>query len=68
MNIFLFDSCVCVVFLFPTDDDHPGGGIVVDEATQIAVRDRLLLEKLEPITVKGKSKPIAIYQPYPSRY
>ena len=42
-----------------------GGGVVVEEATMKAAADRLFFERLEPITVKGKSMPIKIFMPYP---
>ena len=44
-----------------------GGGVVVDEATMVAARDRLFFERLEPITVKGKKNVCKIFQPYPNR-
>ena len=44
-----------------------GGGVIVDEATMVAARDRLFFERLEPITVKGKKNVCKIFQPYPNR-
>jgi len=36
--------------------------IIVSESTYLLVANEVLAEKLEPISVKGKSKPIAIYR------
>jgi adenylate cyclase len=36
--------------------------IIISDATYALVREQILAEKMEPITVKGKSKPIPIYR------
>jgi adenylate cyclase len=38
------------------------GEIIISEATYDMVADKIAAEKLEPITVKGKAKPISIYR------
>eukprot|EP00468_Gymnochlora_sp_CCMP2014_P001612 CAMPEP_0167741370 /NCGR_PEP_ID=MMETSP0110_2-20121227/821_1 /TAXON_ID=629695 /ORGANISM="Gymnochlora sp., Strain CCMP2014" /LENGTH=603 /DNA_ID=CAMNT_0007625419 /DNA_START=120 /DNA_END=1927 /DNA_ORIENTATION=+ len=45
-----------------------GGGVLCDEATHYASKKRLKFTKLREIMVKGKSKPIKIYHPYPKSY
>jgi class 3 adenylate cyclase/tetratricopeptide (TPR) repeat protein len=40
----------------------PVGGIVVGELTRRATRDQIEYEELEPVTVKGKSEPVAIWR------
>ncbi len=39
-----------------------GGEIIISEATYEQVKDQIQVEKLEPISVKGKAKPISIYR------
>jgi class 3 adenylate cyclase len=38
-----------------------GRGIVIDGATQAALDSRIVLEKFEPVTFKGKSVPTDVY-------
>jgi adenylate cyclase len=38
------------------------GEIIISESTYEMVTDHVVAEKLEPITVKGKVKPISIYR------
>eukprot|EP00954_Amorphochlora_amoebiformis_P028033 1389577-Amorphochlora_amoeboformis.AAC.1 len=45
-----------------------GGGVLCDEATHYASKKLLKFTKLPEIMVKGKSKPIKIYHPYPKSY
>jgi hypothetical protein len=40
----------------------PPGGIVVGEATFRATRSRFDFEELEPVTVKGKTDPLAVWR------
>lgn len=39
-----------------------GNDIIISEATYEQIKDRIETEKLEPITVKGKAKPISIFR------
>lgn len=41
------------------------GGILLDHCTRIACGDRLQFQKCKPISVKGLSKKVTVYQPYP---
>lgn len=41
-----------------------GGGILCDTATQYAARHRIHFEELPKINVKGKAKPVAVFQPF----
>ncbi|MCM8781226.1 MAG: CHASE2 domain-containing protein, partial [Candidatus Omnitrophica bacterium] len=38
------------------------GEIIISEFTYEKVKDKIIVDKLEPITVKGKSKPVSIYR------
>jgi len=40
----------------------PPATILVNRATYEAVRDVAVVEELEPATVKGKKKPVAVYK------
>jgi len=40
----------------------PPGTILVNRATCEAVRDIAVIEELEPVMVKGKAKPVAVYK------
>jgi class 3 adenylate cyclase/tetratricopeptide (TPR) repeat protein len=40
----------------------PPGGILVAERTHLATKDRVAYEELEPITVKGKADPLAVWR------
>jgi class 3 adenylate cyclase/tetratricopeptide (TPR) repeat protein len=40
----------------------PVGGIVVGESTYRTTRSRILFEQLEPVSVKGKAEPVAIWR------
>jgi class 3 adenylate cyclase/tetratricopeptide (TPR) repeat protein len=40
----------------------PVGGIVVGDLTRRATRDQIEYEELEPVTVKGKTEPVAIWR------
>ena len=41
------------------------GGVLCDHETRYAAKDRLSFEEGGRITVKGKAKPVSVYQPYP---
>ena len=41
------------------------GGVLCDHETRYAAKDRLSFEEGGKIVVKGKSKPVSVYQPYP---
>jgi tetratricopeptide (TPR) repeat protein len=45
----------------------PAGGIVVGEPTYRATRGEFVYEALEPVRVKGKAEPLAIWQPVAPR-
>lgn len=49
-------------------DHELGGGVLCDPATRYAARKTLKFTSLEPITVKGKSRPVPIFHPYPKDY
>jgi class 3 adenylate cyclase len=38
------------------------GEIIIGEATYEETKNEIIAEKLEPISVKGKSKPVSIYR------
>jgi len=40
----------------------PPGTILINQATYEAVKEVAIVEKLEPVMVKGKAKPVAVYQ------
>jgi adenylate cyclase len=40
----------------------PPGTILINRATYEAVQDIAVVEELEPVTVKGKAKPITVYR------
>src|SRR5918994_1944614 len=40
----------------------PVGGIVVGESTYRTTRSRILFEQLDPVSVKGKAEPVAIWR------
>jgi len=40
----------------------PPGTILINRATYEAVRDIAVIEELEPVMVKGKAKPVVVYQ------
>jgi adenylate cyclase len=39
-----------------------GGEIIIAESTYEQIKDSIKAEKLPPITVKGKTKPVSIYR------
>ncbi len=45
----------------------PPGGVVVDERTYLATRDAVVFTDLDPVRVKGKAAPLAIWQPEEAR-
>jgi class 3 adenylate cyclase/tetratricopeptide (TPR) repeat protein len=45
----------------------PPGGVVVDERTYLSTRDVVIYADLDPVEVKGKAKPLAIWQPLEAR-
>ncbi len=45
----------------------PPGGVVVDERTYLATRDAVIYTDLDPVRVKGKEVPLAIWQPQEAR-
>ena len=40
----------------------PPGTILINQATYEAVKDIAVVEELEPTMVKGKARPVAVYQ------